>query len=329
MNRFISKALIASAMALSLVLVSCDDDDDPITPSTNTAVAPAAVTNLEATSINETSIRVRFTDEATLSSAGFNGYNITVKGTGLDTTIVVASTANVNPYTISGLTEGTEYTVGVQARSIGSNGDADTAVSSSTPEVTWAPAKRLTGTFKLYSSQNSEFGSGLNFADAAVLKIADGAKWDLCFDDKDGRILLGAPGVSDYVDADARFPNNEVARIVLIGREYPNVASLDDVYDSRALSPQAGENFQENLINLGDIADKSQGFVFTAITEPDASNSNQKYYAKVFVKSVNNSYVQGTGADAFVEVEVSYQSVSNVAYAGIKPFLKGRTVSAK
>jgi hypothetical protein len=47
------------------------------------------------------------------------------------------------------------------------------------------------------------------------------------------------------------------------------------------------------------------------------------------VKSVNNSYVQGTGADAFVEVEVSYQSVSNVAYAGIKPFLKGRTVSAK
>lgn len=306
-----SKLALLGAFILTLGIAGCNENDNPVTPPT----APNAPTGLMATSRSATSIGLKWTAPATgVTPTGYSIKYTPVGGTAQ--TMDVATTSTTAD--ITGLVEGTIYTITVSAKN-------STAVSTASSAVMWAPAKRLTGTFKIYSSKSTTNGSGLRFNPADVLKIADGPEWDICFDDKDGRPLVGSPGVSGYVDGNNQFPGQKDAKIVALGRDYLGVNSLDDIYDVDSLSVAPTGGFKEVLKDLSTVPDKTKGYGFVVRSRKDPATVN---FAKVLVKSDGTKLVQGTAPEQYIEVEVSYQTITNTPFALVMPVIRAEEARA-
>ncbi|HRK59719.1 MAG TPA: fibronectin type III domain-containing protein [Candidatus Kapabacteria bacterium] len=299
-----STFLLAFALAGALFIGGCNENTtDPVT-----GTKPNAPTAIMAQSASATSVKIKWT----APTGTFDNYHVKVMD---GTTLVqedkaVAKTATT--YTATGLTEGKAYSFEVMTVS-------GTEMSSAV-KITWAPATRAGGTFRLYSGNNNTEGSGLNiFGTAApsVKKVAEGALWDICFDD-DGGTFVGSPGQSRYVEEVAdrlvfkQAPTQE-ARLIFLGRLYTGINSLDEIYESEDLSIiPATSKFEEKLIDLASVTDKTKGVGFVCRYKVD---DDTRYYAKVVVKSDGTSIVRGSGSNAFIEVEVSYQKEKNVPYA--------------
>ncbi len=285
----------------ALVMVGCNTND-VIDPGPRTA--PNVPTGLMAKSISETKIGLKWT--ASTGTVVPTGYKIIVREMGAASSQTLdAGTSTVTE--ISSLTEGKIYEFSVYAVN-------DTAKSSATAVVQWAPARRATSTFKLYSSNNATNGSGLaivGMTTPSVLKISQGDLWDLCFDDKTaGDPRIGSPGQSQYVDATYKFPNGKDAKVVYIAAlQYPAVNSIDEIYETSALMIPASNG--EKMTQLSTVTGTT-GFGFVIGTK---NSDNSVNFAKVVVKRVAGSLVQGTGANSFVECEVSYQTFKDVPYA--------------
>ena len=304
---FQKRILASLVLASTVFFVSCEENSiiDPGTSGT-----PLAPTNVQVSTRNETTIAVRW-EKATSDTVTPTGYEVTATpttGAAITRTTTVAAASG---YNFTGLTEGTVYTFTVKALA-GSNS------STSSSSVMWAPAKRTTSTGRMYVSTSSN-GSGLNLATGANLTIANGGQWDLCLDDKDGNILVGSPGVSGYVNNSFQFPNGQDAKIVRLRGATYRATSLDDIWESSSLGDGTAEGdgtnqFKERLYDLGTInaTQGGLGFVAAVFTGNTTSPIN---YAKVLVKSIGGSFVQGTGSGRYVEVEVSYQSAVNTPYA--------------
>lgn len=319
---FKSTFFLAFALAGALFIGGCNEN----TTDVITGTKPNAPTAIMAQSASATSVKIKWT----APSGTFDSYHVKI----MDGTTLVkedkALAKTATTYTATGLTEGKAYSFEVMAVS---GTEMSTAV-----KITWAPARRTTTSFKLYSGKNTTEGSGLNIFgtdNPSVKKVAEGALWDICFDDEGG-FFIGSPGVSRYVEKNSsdeyvfKSAPSQIARIVslprkvvgtdtTIGRVYEGVSTLDDVYESQDLSVLATDTrYAERLINLDNVADKTKGIVFLVRYRPDLDKTDY-YFAKVLVKSNGTSLVQGTGSNAYVEVEVSYQKFINLPYAGIKP----------
>lgn len=309
---FKSKFFLAFALAGALIIGGCNENTtDPI-------LKPDAPSAIMAQSVSSTSVKVKWTAPATT----FDNFQVKV----MDGATQVGTTATVpkatTTYTATGLTEGKVYTFEVMTV----NG---TEMSSSVT-IKWAPASRTTSSIRLYSGLNTTQGSGLNIFGNALpsnKKVAEGALWDLCFDDEGGS-FVGSPGVSKYVTeltvgGETKYvfakATDQEARLISMGRLYTGISSLDDIYETQDLSVLANstDKFEEKLIDLSSVTDKTKGIGFVIRYKFDDAT---RYYAKVFVKSTGGKLVQGSLADAYIEVDVSYQKVANVAHAGIRPF---------
>lgn len=285
----------------ALVMVGCNTND-VVDPGPKTA--PNVPTGLMAKSISETKIGLKWT--ASTGTVIPTGYKIVVREMGAASSQTLdAGTSTVTE--ISSLTEGKVYEFSVYAVN-------DTAKSTATGIVQWAPARRATSTFKLYSSNNSTNGSGLaifGVTSPSVLKVSQGDLWDICFDDKTaGDPLLGSPGQSRYVDGSYKFPNGKDAKVVYLSAlQYPTVNSIDEIYETAALMIPASNG--EKMLKLSTVTGTT-GFGFVIGSK---NSDNSVNFAKVVVKRVGGNLVQGTGADSFVECEVSYQTFKDVPYA--------------
>ncbi|MBU3699318.1 MAG: fibronectin type III domain-containing protein [Candidatus Kapabacteria bacterium] len=300
-------SILSIAFAV-IAMVGCDSVTEP---TDTTPAVPKAPASLEAKSVNQTSIGLRWTLAAndTVTPTGF----VVEYGTKESTTRISlpVSGASTRTATVTGLTEGAIYEFAVYAMN-------DTVRSLASPKVQWASARRAEGTFKLYSSSSSSEGSGLGIFRAAgmpaVLKIANGGEWDLCFDDKEaGNPKIGSPGQSRYVDAEYKFPNGQLSKTVYINDVvYTNVTSLDDVYESSPLTLPAVNG--ERMFPINGLPASTSGIAFVMGTRDE---TDKKYnFAKVLLKKQSNgSYIMGSGASAYVEVVVSYQTVKDVPYA--------------
>ncbi len=300
---------IAGVLTLLLVVASCEETTTPDPAPT----APNAPTELMANSTNATTVTLKWVKAATGQAP--TGYIIyyTEAGT-TDTRTLEVSGGNTTTAPVSALTEGKIYQFYVRAVN-------DTAKSAASPAVSWAPAKRFTGTFKLYGSSNSTFGSGLSLREGRVVKIDEADKWEFCFDDKDGRPLVGSPGVSGYTPPGSmEFP---IVSIDSVGTsQYVRANSLDEVFDVRALDMPVGK-YTEILENLAGFSNPNTGVVF--FLRSRVGTTSTVNFAKILVKpnSTGTGFVNGTGADAYVEVEASFQTVSNVPYAEIERLFGG------
>lgn len=292
MKRFNVSTALFAMLFLGFVAFGCNENDDPITPGTN---APAAPTGLRATAKSATEIILKWNAPAATPQTA--GYELTVTPGGA--TPIQITTGTVTTLTVGSLTEGTEYTFSLKAK--GTDGKASAAAT-----VKWAPAKR-SGVLRLYSSKSTTFGSGLDLSNAGgvpeVLKIDEGGKWDIAFDDKNlDSIAIGSPYESRYiVDATLKFPNGNTPKKTLVSTlRYSNASSLDDIFESTMLDAGTRERMQ--LLNT------TNGFAFVVKTE-------EGNYAKILVLANGGKIIQGSGNDTYIEVQVSYQSTPNVPYA--------------
>lgn len=281
----------AKGIALGLVTLfaaSCNTNEDPLNPSTQ---VPTAVDSVAATAVSGTTVGLKWAYPTTPSIA-ITGFRVTVKnGTTVVKTQQVASTARTA--SVDGLTAGTIYSFEIKAV------NSDTA--STAKAISWAPAVRATGTYRIYETSSGN-GSGLELsATPQTLRVAEGGRWDLALDNRDeaDSIFLASPRLSSYTDNEYKFPNGQAGKITRLGRIF-QATSLDNVYETEALA-----------------ATEEDIFVFFRNTAPFGFvvRTQDGNFAKVLVKSVGGSIVQGSGDNEYIEVEVSYQTTANVPYA--------------
>lgn len=293
-----SRILSAAACfcLLSIAFVSCTD---PVGGGGGTTiVVPAAVTGLQATSVDESTVRLRWTASST---AAATGYRITVLSS---TGTVIGTPQNTSTSTatiadISGLTAGRVYTFRVQTRT------KDTVSAETT--INWSPATRVRlangAPVRIYESESS-FGSGLAIQGGVAqnLTVASASRWDIGLDTRPGTngqpsFDIGSPNKTSYT----AFNNNGGRKTFVSSTVYSPVDSLNQVFDT-----QFSGGTDERLITF---TTANRGFVMGVRTQ----DGN---FAKVFVKaSAAGVILQGTAPNRYVEVEISYQPVANVPYA--------------
>ncbi|OGU60662.1 MAG: hypothetical protein A2X64_08025 [Ignavibacteria bacterium GWF2_33_9] len=279
-----------------LLINSCETTTDPL------ADVPEAASGLMATSKTSTSVRLKWTASASESNALFAGYELSV--TGGATAGPFTLTAAQNPYEVTGLEEGTVYTFTLKAKY--TNGEVSDAVS-----VQWSPASRFTlnendAEIKIYEAASS-FGSGLVIYNPTTgapktAKVADGANWTLGLYTKNNEIAIGSPSLLDY--AFGTTPG-----VVEIGDIFSGVTSLDDVYGSQALSSQS---FSEKKIDL-----KQYSSNIVIVLRYHMTGQTGWNYAKVLVKYVSGSFLQGPAGNQYAELIVSHQLVTGVPYSKV------------
>ncbi len=300
----VKSMLKINALLLALfavVMVGCNTNEDPVNPGTT----PNPPTALMATSVNETTVGLKWTAPTNPSATS---YEVTATPTNGGTSVVKEFTTTSG--SVNGLVANTEYTFTVKSL----NG---TAKSTTGAVIKWAGAARYTTNITLYETASSN-GSGLQFPNTSGLRIAQGGQWDICLDTRDSggepSFDIGSPTKSSYTDNAGKFPNGDQARVTLIGKTWSGVASLDNVYESVDLSQAAG--LSEALINFN--AANTAGAPFAFVVKTASGN-----FAKVLVKASNGKLLQGTSPNRYVDLEVSYQSGANLPYA-----LKGNVAVA-
>lgn len=284
--------LAVSCTALCLTLLwACD-------PSTGPAVTlPAAVDSLQATSVNQTTVRIRWS--APLNRDGVTGYRVTVLPAQDGATPIGSFDAANTIADITGLTAGTVYIFRVQSRS------ADTV--SVARDIRWSPAVRVTmmqgGPIRIYETA-SGFGSGLRIQGGVAqnLTVANGNQWDLGIQTRTANLIIGSPGFLEYSGITSPRATRTGDNV------FTGIDSLNQVFDTQVQMGTPGVFTVPPTVN--------KGFVF-------AFQTVEGNFGKIFVKaSPTGAILQGISPNRYIEVEISYQPVANVPYA-IAPTLVG------
>ena len=289
------------AVLLAFVLVACNETTTP------TVNKPNAPSNMRATSKSATEIIVKWDLSSSESETNFTGYTLEITP---GTFQPVSIQKGVTSYTVFGLTEGTVYSFKLFAVM----GGVESATAAS---VDWSPASRFNLTvngapIRVYET-SSDFGSGLDLSDQndpskapKVWTVANGSEWNLALDTRNsGEVIVASPNLVDY------NWGTQPGVTEISSNYWENAASLDDVFDSEALSSGL---FTEKSIDLEALSASTNSIVLVLRTK---EGTNTEYtYAKVFIKKTGGSWLQGTTPKLrYIECVVSYQNTPGVPYA--------------
>ncbi|MFY7999700.1 MAG: fibronectin type III domain-containing protein [Candidatus Kapaibacteriota bacterium] len=279
----------ASVAVLAVfVIIACDT---PGTGPGTTVTVPTPADSLKATSISATTVRLKWNASTATS---LTGYRVTILNTASGAVIGTTNASTATTFDVNGLTAGTVYLFRVQAR----NNDTVSAAR----EIRWSPAVRVTtmqgGAIRIYETA-SGFGSGLRVQGgmALNLSVARGNEWDLGINTRNAdTLIIGSPNFLQYSSITS-------PRVTRLGdMSYNNIDSLNQVFDTQVQMGAASVYNVPRAVN--------RGFVF-------AFQTVEGNFAKVFVKASNGAILQGTAPNRYIEVEISYQPVANVPYAGV------------
>lgn len=298
--------LATIAVVSSALFIGCEDSgtDTPV------AFVPAPPSSPMALSLTETSIRLKWTASPSETNSAFVGYRITATS-GAQTFNPINVPKGQTIVDIVGLDEGKKYTFTIQAYT------ADTV--SSAISIEWAGARRFRN-IRAFETASAN-GSGIRLSDGANLTIANGTQWDLCLDTRpvggQDDWAFGSPQASTYTDDQGRFIRGaqagQLAKATVLFSDstaqavtpYTVVAdSLEAVFESAALG--SGKKVYQIMVEKLQIANRS------LICYVRTQEGN---FAKVLLKAVGGSILQGTAPNRYVEVDYSYQTAVNVPYA--------------
>lgn len=299
-----SAYLLASLIFAFLFATSCEETTDTNEP--NPVVA--GPDSMKATSINETTVRLRWKLSPDEGKTYFKDYVLYISPGAFAPRII---SKGINTVDISGLSDGTIYTFELRARNV------DSKESIGSAKIQWSPAFRFTKNIndeniRVYETA-SQFGSGLQLYDPnsgkpRTLKVASGEFWNLGLYTKSGELSLYT---ANYI-ADNNLYNFPTAPSYTteISEDIFLTNTLDNVFDSQALNAR---NFSKNYyIDLSD-ADYKNGVVIIVRTK--APGSVDWNYAKVLIKPGPTGLLQGNPDNRYIECEISYQKKAGVPYA--------------
>jgi hypothetical protein len=304
-------AALAVMAASNVFFSSCGSSGtNPIT-----VTIPAAPTQLAALSADDVTVRLIWkasTSEASLLTTSNPGaYRITVTGGTSTTTVNVAKKATLGDSTyvidVGGLRAGTVYTFAVQART------ADTV--SAAASIMWSPALRLRG--RVYESA-SQFASGIGFQGGTVQSRPIGNATEAAQAD----FAIATPSDSVYFGTPRSLYNITNGRGTLVDTTgfYRGVDSLNQVYEG-VLNP--------NVYRTGFYRVKAlnpAGLPKSLVLYTRTADGN---FAKIFLRAVGGSLLQGNAPNRYVDLEISYQPTANAGYTLLtKPSPEGSIQSA-
>lgn len=293
-------------LAIFSFFTSCNETTTPDEPKEK----PNPPTELKATSYSATEVLLKWTPSTSESNALFKDYVLEVTSTGgggLIPTKYILKTEN--PYVLGGLVEGVEYTFVLKARY--TNGEESTTGAM----VKWSPATRFFKTIngepiRLMGSKSAG-GSGLNFYNSTedgpeILTVAFKSQWDVGIytGPNNDKLDFGSP---KYINV-----GTGTTKPTLISSIAYFADSLNDkdATDNVNLA-NAKHVYEEAAIDLTDpfFNSPKKGVIIVCKT---ADN----HWAKVFIKrGPDGKFIQGSGNEIYIEVELSYQMEPNVPYA--------------
>lgn len=300
-------AILLSIALSAFVLSSCTEEDDNPIVNNDTPEPPQ---NLMAVSIDDETVKIKWEASSSESDAQFAGYDLTVVGTSFAPQSI---SAGETTYTITGLTEGVEYTFSLRAM-------FDNGNYSNPAELTWSPASRYTEslgeTIKLYGSSSS-VGSGLDIFETTengpiTRTVSSSNKWNFAFDDRNGYSFgTAGAGVIEY-----NWSNGNPEHPGEIGDDEFNYADLSESYVQYALNDDEVNYLNGSVDLTSDQFTNYDGIIIFARVQ---ENANGEYnYARILIKRDANGFVQSDALGDYIELEISYQNESGVPYAGIK-----------
>lgn len=300
------------ALMAAFGLVSCSED----TTTGPDTTKPDKITNLVATSLNDSTVSLKWSVSASESSSLFTGYQVNVLNedgqniSGSPDTLAKGT----NMLSVQGLNAGTVYTFLIRGKF--SNGNLADSV-----YIKWSPAFRFDmntnddDVLKVYELASS-FGSGLQLFDADTYEksvartVGNGAKWDLGFYFSAGNIKFGSASAMTSMFNFSQAPG--VTEMFATAFE---ANSLDEVYDSRSMNDGSrNTQYDATVFDLTSL-NQNSGVVFY-VRKKTGSDYN---YAKVLIKKnpSGTGFIQGEPTNRYIEVAVSYQKKTNVPYAKI------------
>ncbi len=301
--RFKSMLLLSSFLLAILIFTACDNTTDTTEPNPTVA----GPDSLKATSLNETTVRLRWKLSPDESKTYFKDYVLYISPGAFAPRVISKGTNTID---ISGLSDGTIYTFELRAR----NTDDKESVGSA--KIQWSPAFRFSKNIndepiRVYETA-SQFGSGLQLYDPTsgkprTLKVASGEFWNLGVYTKGESSLYSANYISD--NNLYNFPT-QPSYTTEISEDIFLTNTLDNVFDSQALNAR---NFSKNYyIDLADPDYKNGVVIIVRTKAPGATDWN---YAKVLIKPGTSGLLQGTPDNRYIECEISYQKKTGVPYA--------------
>lgn len=267
---------------------------------------PSAPVGLMATSINSTTVHIKWTAPGDLDDALFKDYTVIYYPSNTSADDAPDMTADMagEPFEITGLDEDKTYTFEVITNY--TNGESSTAA-----KIEWAPAIRFetvdAETIKVYESDATAFGSGISLYDSfletpEVLTVANIVNWNLGLDTKNSSLNFGSASQLSYTGA-TTAASAELASVAFTAN------GLNDVFDSEGMDTRTYTERVEDLTNVS-LGAKS-GVVFYV----RVANGTGFNYAKVYVDGNGGSFLKGTSPNRYVEVTISYQANIDVPYA--------------
>ncbi len=297
--------LMAGAVLAVLLLASCEETTTPEEPSPTSPPQPPS--NLQALSVNDSTVRLKWTPSPSESNANFGFYRLRVYDDAAGRLVGIIRLGTQTPVDIVGLRSGVVYRFELYA--VWRDTTRDTSESRTAAVVRWAPATRYTtlpdgSPIRLYETA-SQLPSGLDLEGPdgrpRTLTVSQGNEWDLCLDTRGGSWDIGSPGMSSYTIANPRRTLIDTLR--LKQQHYLQVDSLNQIFETEAFG---GAALAEALVNFNN---QRRGFIIVLRTQ-------EGNWAKVFVKAdAQGNILRGTAPDRYVELEISYQKTPNVPYA--------------
>ena len=295
------KSFIILFAIIAIIFSGCNQTTTPV----NTMPVPNAPSMLMATSIDNATVKIKWTPSTSKGDSTFKDYIVDIGPMVGFTSIPVAKTDST--CTIGGLTEGTVYTFTVHSR------NTDNVESTAGVTVQWSPATRFTETANAVAIRVYEYaspsGSGLQFYDATsggpqVVTVADGVKWNLALDTRNNSFVIGSPSQINY-------NYTGTPPITQIQTDYPwDTNTLDNIFDSQALD--VSHNFTESTIDLSTYT-VTLGLAFIARTH-EGTNTTWNY-AKILILKGQSGILQGSSPNRYIECIISYQKVADRPYA--------------
>lgn len=304
------KILMVAFLATAFLLTSCDEETDD--DGDTTLVLPSAPTELMATSIDSTTIHIKWTASENEADSNWVGYVINVSDQAgnviMDMESISGHTSG-DPYPVEDLTAGEIYTVELYAQN--SDGNSTQAAT-----IMWSPAIRFSSAPDGVSDialheRASSLGSGLDiyFYDTdfdekgtASKSVSEREEWNLALDTDNG-LIIGS-GSQLYVNDPTGNPRPMPTETTEISGPI-EAESLNDVFDSEGLD---SKNFSETTFDLNNY--QSNIVIYVKVSE-----GADEYYAKVLLKRGDNGWLQGTAPDRYVAAEISFQERTGVPYA--------------
>ena len=292
---------MAALVAVMFAFNACEEDT--VSPDADT---PSAPIGLEATSINATTVHIRWKDASDIDATMLKDYTVSYypEKTSPDDAPELTAMKSGEAFEITGLDADKVYIFDVVTNY--ENGESSTKSS-----IKWAPSQRFVqldaNTIKLYASDVTGKGSGLRlpyYDDVfevyapEVLTVANIAMWNLGLSTKGGVVEFGSASQLDYAGAATATESAAVSNAV-------SATSLNDVFDSQALD---NLNYSQQKHLLTNTANSIVVYV-------KSTSGANVHYAKVFLKNVNGSFLQGAAGNEYVELEISYQVNAGFPYA--------------